>query len=77
MPYNNILYKGIGECDMKRIYKVSENEFVESLLMLKALCGHVYTKEMVLNQCDKFGFRSYNVCVNLYKKGYWNETRRN
>ena len=56
---------------------LQENEFVESLLILKMLYGHVYTKEMVLNQCDKFGFRSYNVCVELYKKRYWNGTRRN
>ena len=56
---------------------LKESEFLNSLLVLKALCDHIYTKEMVLNQCDKFGFRSYNVCVNLYKKGYWNETRRN
>ena len=56
---------------------LKESEFLNSLLMLKMLFGYVYTKEMVLNQCDKFGFRSYNVCVNLYKKGYWNETRRN
>ena len=50
---------------------LKEHEFLDSLLVLKALCGHVYDKEMVLNQCDKFGFRSYNVCVNLFKKGYW------
>ena len=50
---------------------LKESEFLNSLLMLKMLYGHVYTKEMVLNQCDKFGFRSYNVCVNLFKKGYW------
>ena len=56
---------------------LKEDEFLNSLLVLKALYGHVYTKEMVLNQCDKFGFRSYNVCVELYKKGYWNESRRN
>ena len=43
--------------------ELKESEFFNSLLMLKMLCGHVYTKEMVLNQCDKFGFRSYNVCV--------------
>ena len=49
---------------------LKESEFLNSLLMLKALYGHVYTKEMVLDQCDKFGFRSYNVCVELYKKGY-------
>ena len=57
--------------------ELKESEFLQSLLMLKMLCGHVYTKEMVLNQCDEFGFRSYNVCVNLYKEGYWNESRRN
>ena len=56
---------------------LKEEEFLQSLLMLKMLCGHIYTKEMVLNQCDKFGFRSYNVCVELFKKGYWNGTRRN
>ena len=56
---------------------LKEDEFLQSLLMLKALYGHVYTKEMVLNQCDKFRFRSYNVCVELYEKGYWNGTRRN
>ena len=56
---------------------LKEDEFLNSLLVLKALYGHVYTKEMVLNQCDKFGFRSFNVCVELYKKGYWNGTRRN
>ena len=56
---------------------LKESEFFNSLLMLKMLYGHVYTKEMVLNQCDKFGFRSFNVCVELYKKGYWNGTRRN
>ena len=56
---------------------LKEDEFLNSLLMLKILCGHVYTKEMILNQCDKFGFRSFNVCVNLYKEGYWNESRRN
>ena len=56
---------------------LEENEFLQSLLILKMLWGHVYTKEIVLNQCDKFGFRSYNVCVELYKKGYWNESRRN
>ena len=50
---------------------LKEDEFLQSLLMLKALYRHVYTKEMVLNQCDKFGFRSYNVCVELFKKGYW------
>ena len=56
---------------------LKENEFLQSLLILKMLYGHVYTKEMVLNQCDKFGFRSYNVCVELFMKGYWNESRRN
>ena len=56
---------------------LKEDEFLNTLLMLKILCGHVYAKEMVLNQCDKFGFRSYNVCVELYEKGYWNESRRN
>ena len=56
---------------------LKEHEFLDSLLILKELCGHIYTKEMVLNQCDKFGFRSYNVCVELFKKGYWNESRRN
>ena len=70
--YNNIFDKGIGD-----FVNLKESEFLNSLLMLKILCGHVYTKEMVLNQCDKFGFRSYNVCVELFKKGYWNETRRN
>ena len=50
---------------------LKEDEFLQSLLMLKMLYGHVYTKEMVLNQCDKFGFRSYNVCIELFKKGYW------
>ena len=50
---------------------LKEDEFLNSLLVLKTLYGHVYTKEMVLNQCDKFGFRSYNVCVELFKKGYW------
>ena len=70
--YNNIFDKGISD-----FVNLKESEFLNSLLMLKILCGHVYTKEMVLNQCDKFGFRSYNVCVELFKKGYWNETRRN
>ena len=56
---------------------LKEKEYIKSLLMLKALCGHVYTKELVLNQCDKFGFRSYNVCVELFGKEYWNATRRN
>ena len=56
---------------------LKEHEFLDSLLMLKILCGHIYTKEMILNQCDKFGFRSFNVCVELFKKGYWNESRRN
>ena len=56
---------------------LKEHEFLDSLLVLKALYGHVYTKEMVLNQCNKFGFRSYNVCVELFKKGYWNGTKRN
>ena len=56
---------------------LKEKEFIKSLLMLKVLCGYVYTKEMVLNQCDKFGFRSYNVCVELFGKEYWNATRRN
>lgn len=50
---------------------LKESEFLNSLLVLKVLYGHIYTKEMVLNQCDKFGFRSYNVCVELFKKGYW------
>ena len=50
---------------------LKEDEFLNSLLVLKALCGHIYTKKMVLNQCDKFGFRSFNVCVELFKKGYW------
>ena len=72
LSYNNIFDRGIGDC-----MELREDEFLQSLLMLKMLCGHVYTKEMVLNQCDKFGFRSYNVCVELFKKGYWNETRRN
>ena len=72
LPYNNIFDKGIGD-----FVNLKESEFLNSLLMLKILCGHVYTKEMVLNQCDKFGFRSYNVCVELFKKGYWNGTRRN
>ena len=49
---------------------LKESEFLNSLLMLKMLYGYVYTKEMALNQCDKFGFRSYNVCVELFKKGY-------
>ena len=56
---------------------LKEKEFIKNLLMLKALCGHVYTKKMVLNQCNKFGFRSYNVCVELFGEGYWNATRRN
>ena len=56
---------------------LKEHEFLDSLLILKALYGHIYTKEMVLNQCDKFGFRSFNICVELFKKGYWNGTRRN
>ena len=50
---------------------LKEDEFLNRLTMLKMLYGNVYTKEMVLNQCDKFGFRSYNVCVELFKKGYW------
>ena len=57
--------------------ELKENEFIKSLLMLKALCGHVYTKKMVLEHCNKFGFRSYNVCVELFGEGYWNATRRN
>ena len=28
---------------------LKEDELLNSLLMLKMLCGHVYTKEMVLN----------------------------
>ena len=57
---------------------LKENEFIESLLMLKYLCGHIYTKKMVLENCNKFGFRSYNVCVELFKKEYWrNAARRN
>ena len=64
--YNNIFDKGIGD-----FVNLKESEFLNSLLMLKMLYGHVYTKEIILNQCDKFGFRSYNVCVELFKKGYW------
>ena len=50
---------------------LKEDEFLNSLLVLKALYGHVYTKEMVLNKCEKFGFRSYSDSEKINKKGYW------
>ena len=31
---------------------LKENEFLQSLLILKMLYGHVYTKEIILNQCN-------------------------
>ena len=29
---DNVFYKRIGECDMKRIYKINENEYIEETI---------------------------------------------